>query len=96
MASRATNLVDFWHVSDYLGAAATVIQPAKAQTWRRRQQGRLLENNCSGVLRALAPHLEPETQEEAPVRAAQRYLSGRREQLRLRGRARGGAAHRLG
>jgi hypothetical protein len=58
-----------------------VIQPKQAQSWRRRQQGRLLENNSRAVLRALAPHVEPESQEEAPVRAAQRYLSGRREQL---------------
>jgi len=74
-------LLDFWHVSEYLGAAANVIQPKKAQPWRRRQQGRLLENNSRAVLRALALHVEPESQEEAPVRAAQRYLSGRREQL---------------
>ena len=62
-------LLDFWHVSEYLGGAASVIQPRKAQAWRRRPQGRLLENNASGVLRALAPHLEPESQDEAPVRA---------------------------
>ena len=29
-------LVDFWHVSEYLGAAATVIQPGKPEHWRRR------------------------------------------------------------
>lgn len=80
-ATQGRYLLDFWHVSEYLGAAAGVIQPKKAQAWRRRQQGRLLENNVSGVLRALAPHLEPEDQDEAPVRAAQRYLSARREQL---------------
>lgn len=74
-------LLDFWHLSEYLGAAAAVIQPGKAQAWRRRQQRRLLENNSRAVLRALTPHVEPENQEEAPVRAAVRYLSGRREQL---------------
>lgn len=74
-------LVDFWHVSAYLGAAAAVIAPPKAEAWRRRQQGRLLENKVDGVLRALVPHLEPETQAEAPVRAAHRYLQGRRAQL---------------
>ena len=74
-------LVDFWHVSEYLGAAAAVLQPRKAPAWRRRQQGRLLENKVSAVLRALTPHLEPEAQAAAPVRAAHRYLSGRRAQL---------------
>ena len=74
-------LVDFWHVSEYLAAAAQVIQPRKPTVWRRRQQGRLLENKVRAVLRALVPHLEPEAQEEAPVRAAHRYLSGRSTQL---------------
>ena len=83
-------LLDFWHVSEYLGAAAAVIQPGQAQTWRRRQQGRLLENNSRAVLRALAPHVEPQGQEEAPVRAAQRYLGGRREQLDYAGARRDG------
>ena len=74
-------LLDFWHVSEYLAAAAQVIQPPKPAAWRRRQQGRLLENKAEAVLRALTPHLEPEEQAEAPVRAAHRYLSGRRDQL---------------
>ena len=73
-ATQGRYRLDFWHVSEYRGAAAGVIQPRKAQAWRRRQQGRLLDNNVSGVLRALAAHLEPESQDEAPVRAAQRYL----------------------
>ena len=78
---RGQYLVDFWHVSEYLGAAAPVIQPQKPVAWRRRQQGRLLENQVAAVWRALTPHLEPEGQAEAPVRAAHRYLSGRWDQL---------------
>lgn len=74
-------LVDFWHVSDYLAGAATVIQPKKAKEWRHRQQGRLLENKSSAVLRSMSLHLEPESQEEAPVRDAHRYLSTRLDQL---------------
>jgi hypothetical protein len=78
---RGTYLLDFWHVSEYLAGAATVIQPKKAVEWRHRQQGRLLENKSHQVLRALAPHVEPEEQEQAPVRAAHRYLSDRSNQL---------------
>jgi hypothetical protein len=74
-------LLDFWHVSEYLAGAAKVIQPKKAVEWRHRQQGRLLENESKKVLRALASHLEPEDQKEAPVRAAHRYLSDRTSQL---------------
>lgn len=74
-------LLDFYHVSEYLAAAAAVINPKNPQTWRHRQQGRLLENKVTAVLRALTPHLEPEGVAEAPVRAAHRYLSERRAHL---------------
>jgi len=74
-------LVDFYHVSEYLAAAAVVIKPKDAHGWRRRQQGRLLENKIAAVLRALAPHLEPAGTPQAPVRAAHRYLSQRRAHL---------------
>lgn len=74
-------LLDFYHVSEYLAAAAPVIRPKNPQRWRRRQQSRLLENKVPAVLRALAPHVEAETQTDAPVRAAHRYLSERRAQL---------------
>lgn len=78
---QGTYLLDFWHVSQYLAGAATVIQPKKAVEWRHRQQGRLLENKSNQVLRALARHVEPEDQKEAPVRTAYRYLSDRTDQL---------------
>jgi len=74
-------LVDFYHVSEYLAAAATVIQPKDPVNWRRRQQGRLMENKVAAVLRTLAAHLEAETTTPAPVRAAHRYLSERRDHL---------------
>lgn len=74
-------LLDFWHVSECLAGAATIIQPSKAVEWRHRQQGRLLENKGDKVLRALALHVEPEDQKEAPVRTAHRHLSERTDQL---------------
>lgn len=80
--SQGAYLVDFYHVSEYLaGAAPKMARPGKEQEWRRRQQGRLLENKVAGVLRSLEPRLEPEGQAEAPVRAAWRYLSERRAHL---------------
>ena len=83
-------LVDFYHVSEYLAAAATVIKPKDPQAWRRRQQGRLLENKVPAVLRALAAHLEPKGTTPAPVRTAHRYLSERRAHLDYAGaRAKG-------
>jgi hypothetical protein len=83
-------LVDFYHVSEYLAAAAAVIGPKNPARWLRRQQGRLLENKVTTVLRALAAHLEPPAATTAPVRAAHRYLEQRREHLDYAGaRARG-------
>ncbi|MSU57005.1 MAG: ISKra4 family transposase [Pedosphaera sp.] len=74
-------LVAFYHVSEYLAAAALVIQSKDPQGWRRRPQGRLLENKVTAVLRALTAHLEPEGISPAPVRAAHRYVSQRRHHL---------------
>lgn len=75
-------LLDFYHVSEYLaGAAKQIARPGKERHWRRRQQGRLLENKLSKVIRSLTPHLEPPQMEEAPVRAAHQYLTHRRDHL---------------
>lgn len=74
-------LVDFYHVSEYLAAAAAVIHPQNPRRWLHRQQGRLLDNKVTAVLRALAAHLEPKTSPQTPVRAAHRYLDQRRGQL---------------
>lgn len=84
-------LLDFYHASQYLAQAAPSVAGAgKAQPWRRRQQGRLLNNQLAKVLRSLEAHLEPEPSPEAPVRAAHSYLSQRRTHLDYAGaRAKG-------
>jgi hypothetical protein len=79
-------LLDFYHVSEYLAGAAPVIAgQKKALAWVRRQQGRLLNNQVSKVLRSLSRHLEPENQAETPVRDAYRYLDQRRAHLDYQG-----------
>lgn len=75
-------LLDFYHVSEYLAQAASkVAPPGKEQTWRRRQQGRLLNNQLKKVLKSLEPHLETPKSLETPVRSAHNYISQRREHL---------------
>ncbi len=75
-------LIDFYHVSEYLSAAAQkVAHPGKEQQWQRRQQGRLLNNRVGAVLRSLEKHVEPAKNAETPVRTAHRYLQERREHL---------------
>lgn len=83
-------LLDFYHVSEYLAAAAQSIQPKHPKRWRQRQQGRLLENKVAAVLRALEAHRESETAEHQPVNAAHQYLHKRREHLDYAGARRQG------
>lgn len=79
-------LLDFYHVSEYLAGAAPVMAgEKKALAWVRRQQGRLLNNQVSKVLRSLSTHLEPESQTETPVRDAYRYIDQRRANLDYQG-----------
>ena len=72
-------LCDYFHVSEYLGAAAIICRPAQPDQWRRTQQKRLKRGAVRKVLASLEEHLEaagtPEA--EAPVRNAHRYLSNR-------------------
>jgi uncharacterized protein UPF0236 len=72
-------LCDFFHVSEYLGAAAIRCRPSQPNPWRTTQQQRLRRGAVQKVIEALAPHLEPEgtADEEAPVRNGYRYLNNR-------------------
>jgi hypothetical protein len=76
-------LCDFFHVSEYLGAAALSCAPSRPNPWRRNQQKRLRRGDLQKVMAALAEHLEPAgiPEEEAPVRNGHRYLSNRTECL---------------
>jgi hypothetical protein len=81
-------LLDFYHISEYLAAAAVaMVGQKKAREWLRRQQGRLLNNQWAKVLRALENHREAPSvpPESAPVRNAYRYIDHRREHLDFAG-----------
>jgi hypothetical protein len=75
-ALHGNYLVDFYHVSEYLAAAA---QPGQAG-WLEKQQQRLKNNQHELVMAELEKRVEPEgtPEENAPVRAAHRYLGNRR------------------
>jgi hypothetical protein len=72
-------LCDFFHVSEYLGAAASVCGARQPDRWRRTQQKRLRRGAAKKVIETLAEHLEPAEvpDEEAPVRSGHRYLRNR-------------------
>jgi len=81
-ADQGAYLLDFYHVSEYLAEAAKQIaRSGKGPEWMRRQQGRLLNNQNGKVIRSLQPHLETPETEQAPVRAAHRYLTERHDCL---------------
>jgi hypothetical protein len=84
--TQGTYLLDFYHVSQYLAAAAAAIAPDKPRQWLHRQQDHLKTNRLQRVLQTLAAHLEPAQRAaaEAPVRACHRYLSKRAQQLDYR------------
>lgn len=76
-------LCDFFHVSEYLAAAAETCRPNQPNQWRRIQQKRLRRGAVDRVIEAVTEHLEPTDipDEEAPVRRAHRYLTNRLECL---------------
>lgn len=80
-------LVDFYHVGEYLAAAAPVCAPGSSKPWVSQQKEALLENGVDQVLERMEPYLEgPECEsEQAPVRACHRYLSNQRECLDYKG-----------
>lgn len=79
----ATLLTDYYHVSEYLATAAPACRPGAPEPWRRTQQKRLKRGASAQVIAELAAHREApeEPDENAPVRAAHRYLSNRPDTL---------------
>lgn len=80
---QADVLVDFYHVSEYLAAAAAVCRPQAPRTWLQTQQKRLRRGAPRLVIEALEPFAEPPSDPDAdpPVRAAIRYLRHRLDSL---------------
>lgn len=83
--SQGSYLVDFYHVCDYLGAAAAAIHAdaEAAKAWFNQQKERLKAGNCAGAIEFLRAHIEADevADSEAPVRSCYRYLSRRKDQL---------------
>lgn len=87
-------VVDFYHVSDYLAAAAPRGGGTEFVSGRQRQQQALCENRVAAVLAELAAHVATaeevaaasrartrEGPSRTPVRDCERYLRERQDQL---------------
>lgn len=72
-------LIDFFHLSEYLAAAAENCRPKSPKRWLKTQQNRLKRGAADLVIKALEPNLEPEAVAEdlSPVRCCHRYLRNR-------------------
>ena len=81
--AQGSFLCDYFHVSEYLGAAAPTCRPAKPDQWRHTQQKRLRKGAIDKVVDALQEHLEPvgTPEELAPVRNGHRYITNRLDSL---------------
>ncbi|HKG23681.1 MAG TPA: ISKra4 family transposase [Blastocatellia bacterium] len=84
---QGSYLIDFYHVSEYLAAAGTLIAGQKAKGWLEKQQRRLKDNLVGVIIEELLPHIErgERKEEEAPVRKCHRYLTKHREQMNYKG-----------
>jgi hypothetical protein len=81
--AQGTFTCDFFHVSEYLGAAAPHCRAEAPDRWRRTQQDRLKRGALGKVVAELARHLEPPgtPEENTPVGDGHRYLSNRTDCL---------------
>lgn len=78
-------LIDFYHVCEYLSAAAEVItcDAAAKVAWTEAQKRALIAGHVDAVLQALAEHCDGPGGEDAksPVRRCHHYLSDRKSHL---------------
>ena len=85
---QGSYLIDFYHVCEYLSAAAKTIAPDAAAgiAWMEAQKDALKTGRVDTVLSALASHRGAldVSDERAPVRVCHRYLGVRKDHLNYR------------
>ena len=84
---QAKYLIDFYHVSEYLGKAGEAIAGKTGKKWLKKAQEKLKNNEVEEVLQELGGYVEAENiaDVDAPVRSCRRYLENRKEYLDYRG-----------
>ena len=90
---KASYLIDFYHVSEYLASASELVGEKKKIGWLRKQQQRLKANRINEVMRELTKLAarekagvtavvgKPGANREEPASACKRYLENRLEYL---------------
>lgn len=74
---QATYLIDFFHVSEYLSAAAEEIAGEGKREWLKKQQEKMKQNRSGEVIESLSEARASQNKEgsDSAVRVCQRYLS---------------------
>lgn len=85
--TQAKYLVDFFHLCEYLSAAAEVVAGKGKETWMEEKKNWLKDNRWPDVLESLRPFLEHASvpDRDAPVRACYRYIANRPNFLDYKG-----------
>ena len=81
--TQAHYLIDFYHLCEYVSAAADVVAGNEKEVWMEEKKNWLKENRWQDVLKSLEPFLEDSdiADKDAPVRACQRYIANRSNYL---------------
>lgn len=80
---KGSYLIDFYHLCEYLGAAAPTCAPQNTSAWMDEQKEKLKTGKLNEVITELAGHLESDRTPSGkdPVRACHRYITNRPEQF---------------
>jgi hypothetical protein len=83
---QASYLIDFFHVSEYLSAAAEEMAGEKKREWLNKQQEKMKQNRSSEVIQSLMEASASQNKEgsDSAVRVCQRYLSNQEKYLDYR------------
>jgi len=75
--TQATYLIDFFHLCEYLSAAAEVVAGKDKEAWIEEKKDWFKDNRWPDVLKTLEPHVEDGklADADAPVRVCYRYIA---------------------
>lgn len=81
--ANGSYLIDFYHLCEYLSAAAPTCAVGREESWLGEQKALLKENQAQKVLIGLKPSIELKAVKDvdAPVRSCYRYIENRLHQL---------------
>ena len=72
---QASYLIDYFHVSEYLSAAAEELAGEKKQEWLKTQQEKMKDNRVSEVIRTLRRAVRSGEGGESAVGVCERYIT---------------------